>query len=107
MYYIGIQSVYEIHFCQRTLCISSHETHTIPLIEVVIQLSSIVVCSVLYKSIILNNMCIELFQSSLDISYLLIKYLTSAPIMVVKLYNEYLKFDYTTDIGCLLRSIEI
>ena len=48
------------------------------------------VCWVLYKSILLYNMFIGLFQSSLDISYLFIKYLKLSPIMVVQLYNEYL-----------------
>ena len=38
------------------------------LIEVATQISSIKVCWVLYKSILLYNMFIGLFQSSLDIS---------------------------------------
>ena len=67
----------------------SRDSHN-SLIEVATQISSSKVCWVLYKSILLYNMFIGLFQSSLDISCLFIKYLTFSPIMVVQLYNEYL-----------------
>ena len=60
------------------------------LIEVATQISSIKVRWVLYKSILLYNMFIGQFQSSLDISYLFIEYLIFSPIMVVQIYNEYL-----------------
>ena len=46
-------------------------------------ISSSKVCWVLYKSILLYNMFIGLFQSSLDISYLFIKYLTFSPIIYI------------------------
>ena len=83
----------------------SRDSHN-SLIEEATQISSIKVCWVLYKSILLNNMCIGLFQSSLDISYLFIKYLIFSPIMMVQLYNEYLTICvYTTDFDCVLRSI--
>ena len=74
---------------KRFVYSESRDSHN-SLIEVATQISSSKVCWVLYKSILLYNMFIGLFQSSLDISYLFIKYLTFSPIMVVQLYNEYL-----------------
>ena len=67
----------------------SRDSHN-SLIEVATQILSIKVCWVLYKSILLYNMFIGLFQSSQDMSYLFIQYLTFSPIMVIQLYNEYL-----------------
>ena len=67
----------------------SRDSHN-SLTEVATQICNSKVCWVLYESILLYNMFIGLFQSSLDISYLFIKYLTFSPILVVQLYNEYL-----------------
>ena len=82
-------SLRESFLSKKFVYSESRDSHN-SLIEVATRISSSKVCWVLYKSIFIYNMFIGLFQSSLDISYLFIIYLTFSPIMVVQLYNEYL-----------------